>query len=169
MAVNPFFMALMPISHIASWYLLLNSLETSEEFHMSVAMVAAFYCLWALYKVHVEKNKKELGHMSMGILTVACVILSKRFPHLVMTATIMVIVNFAVVLPFFANRGVEGVVKMVHKEVNSLSMMWGYIFFTYILSNVVMWCWVLKTLIVFRWGGSRSVLDEKDEIPMIKF
>lgn len=153
MAVNVFFMALMPISHLASWYLLTESLSSAEEFHRAVAMVSAFYCLWALYKKYMEKNKKELGHMSMGILCASSILLSKRFPHLVMTATIMVILNFAVIIPFFINRGVEGLVKLVHKNVDSLSMVWGYVFLTYILSNTIMWCWVLKTLIGFRWGS----------------
>ena len=153
MAVNPFFLILMPVSHAASWYLLLQSADSAASFHKAVALVSAFYCVWALYKVHVEKNKKELGHMSMGILCAASVLLSERFPHLVMTATVLVIMNFAVIIPFFINRGVEGIVKMVHKEVNSLSLIWGYVFLMYILGNVVMWCYVLKTLVGLRWSS----------------
>ena len=153
MTVNLIALALMPISHATSWHLLLQTTDDSATFHQTVAMISAFYCAWALVKKYVQGDKKEMGHLSMGILCAASLLFAKKFTHLVMVADIMVIFNFAFVVPFFVNRGVTGIVKMVHKEVTTLTLVWGYTFLAYLLGNIVMWCFVLKTLVGFRWAS----------------
>lgn len=149
MTVNPIAMALMPISHAASWYILLQAQGNKASFYRAVAQVAAFYCAWALFKVKVQGDKKEMGHISMGLLATSSFLLVK-FKYLVLAFTVMVILNFGVVIPYFANRGVTGIVKIVHKDqgVTALTMTWGYIFLLYLLGNIIMWGFVAKTL----WG-----------------
>ena len=151
----------MPLSHAASWYLLLEAQKSGslERFHQTVAAVAAFYCIWALYKRYIDLSVKELGQYSMGMLSVSSMVFGNRIPYLVMVATIVVILNFAMVIPFFINRGVTGIVKLVHnKEVNTLTMTWGYVFLAYLLGNLVMWSWVLWSLYKFN-GAIAAEVD----------
>jgi len=147
MAVKPIFMALMPISHAVAWYLILETKDSENvgDFYQAVAAIAAFYCAWALYKVKALGDKKEKGHLTMGFLAFSATML-RPFPYVIMFANVLVILNFAVVIPFFLNRGVEGIVKMVHKEVNGLTMAWGYIFLAYLICNVVLWSYIFLTL-----------------------
>lgn len=147
MAVSIFFTALMPISHAAAWWMVLQTKNTEDaaEFYKTVASIAAFYCAWALYKVFGMGDKKEKGQFSMGLLAASAVFL-QNFPYVVMAANVLVILNFAVVVPFFVNRGVAGIAKMVHKEVTTLTMTWGYVFLFYLLGNVALWSFVLRTL-----------------------
>ena len=157
MAVNLFFLALMPISHAVSWWLVLRAEQKrtdddnqpdTQYFYFTVASIAAFYCAWALYKVLVGGDKQEKGHISMGFLALSATFL-QTYPYVILAANGLVIVNFAVVIPFFINRGVAGIVKMVHKEVNGLTMTWGYVFLTYLLCNIVLWCYTFKTILSF--------------------
>ena len=154
MTVNLIAMALMPISHGAAWYLVVQNQDNPSRFYQSVAAIAAFYCAWALYKIFGQGDKKEKGYLSMGFLMTTS-LLFNDFPYGVMGATVLVILNFAAILPFFANRGVSGIVKIVHKEVNPLTLTWGYIFLAYIVFNIVLWSYVLKVVL----GFSNEMLD----------
>jgi len=145
MTVNPFFMALMPISHVASWWLVLRNNTDTNDLCAAVAKIAAFYCAWALYKVLGQGDKQEKGHFSMGLMALACTF-GKSQPYILLMANALVIVNFAIVIPFFINRGVPGIVKMIHKEINTLTMTWGYTFLAYLVGNVVLWGYIFKTI-----------------------
>ena len=140
MAVNLFFLALMPISHAVAWWMVLQAKDAEDpgHFYKAVASIATFYCAWALYKVVLAGDKKEKGHISMGLLAAPATFL-QNYPYVVVAANVLVILNFAVVIPFFVNRGVAGIAKMVHKEVTPLTMAWGYVFLTYLLGNIVLW------------------------------
>ena len=85
----------------------------------------------------------------MGLLAYTALYQRETHPYAVLGATGLVILNFAVVLPFFVNRGVTGIVKVVHKEVTPLTLVWGYIFLAYLLGNICLWVFVLITLIPY--------------------
>jgi hypothetical protein len=148
MAVNVFFLALMPLSHAISWWAVLTHRGDASGFYTAVASVAAFYCAWALYKVIVQGDKNEKGQFSMGLLTVTAT-LGQGYPYMIAACVALVIFNFAIVIPFFVNRGVAGIVNLVHKDVNSLTMTWGYVFLGYLLGNIVLWVFTLKTILGF--------------------
>ena len=148
MAVNVFFLALMPISHAISWWAVLTHRHDASNFYTAVACIAAFYCAWALYKVIVLGDKNEKGQWTMGLLS-ATATYGRDYPYAIAGCTVLVIINFAVVVPFFLNRGVAGIVKLVHKEVTSLTMTWGYVFLTYLLANLVLWSFILITILDF--------------------
>jgi hypothetical protein len=148
MAVNIFFLALMPISHAISWWAVLTHKGDAASFYRAVASVAAFYCAWALYKVIVQRDKNEKGQFSMGLLALTATF-GRAYPYAIAASVGLVIINFAIVIPFFVNRGVAGIVKLVHKHVNNLTMTWGYVFLTYLLANIVLWSFTLKTVLGF--------------------
>lgn len=155
MAVNKVFLALMPISHLTAWFLILKYKKHAEVEHdptnlyLAVAAISLFYYSWALYKVIFQGDTKEKGQISMGLLAYTALFQRETHPYAVLGAIGLVILNFAVVIPFFVNRGVKGIVKVLHKEVTSLTLAWGYVFLFYLLGNIGLWVFVLITLIPY--------------------
>ncbi|KAL3925066.1 MAG: hypothetical protein SGARI_005916 [Bacillariaceae sp.] len=99
--------------------------------------------LWALYNRYLGGRPQELGHISMGIMAITAFFQRK---YLAMAACALVIANFGVVVPLIFSKGPAGLAKMIQKDTSALSMTWAYIFCVYILSNVVLWCYVLYRL-----------------------
>ena len=73
MAVNLFFMALMPASQIASWYLLLNT-----DLDGALLKTTIFYLSWALYKKYI-RGVEEGSHFGYGVLLLT--LISNKHNH----------------------------------------------------------------------------------------
>lgn len=139
-------MLLMPISNGVAWYLIhFNSPRGDQAYALlqNVWKIAAFYMVWALYNKYLGGRPQELGHISTGMLAITAYLQKK---HLAMGACGLVILNFAVVIPVILSKGPGGMAKLIYKEKTALSMTWAYIFSAYILSNVILWSYVLYRL-----------------------
>ncbi|KAG7359473.1 hypothetical protein IV203_034571 [Nitzschia inconspicua] len=139
-------MLLMPISNGVSWYLICKKSPGGDQAYallQNVWKIALFYMVWALYNKYLNGRPQELGHISTGLLALTAYFQKK---YLAMGACGLVVLNFAVVIPVIINKGPGGMAKLVYKEVTALSLTWAYIFIAYILSNVVLWSFVLYRL-----------------------
>jgi hypothetical protein len=100
--------------------------------------------VWALYNKYLGGRPQEMGHVSMGLMAVTSY-LEKRY--LSMGACSLVILNFAVVVPFLITKGPTGIAKIIYKDTSGITIAWAYTFIIYILSNVGLWSYVLYRLI----------------------
>jgi hypothetical protein len=152
-------MLLMPVSNGVSWYIMHQSPRGDQAYALlqNVWKIALFYMVWALYNKYLNGRPQELGHISTGILALTAYLQKK---YLAMGACGLVILNFAVVIPVIIDKGPAGMAKLIYKEKTALSMTWAYIFSAYILSNVVLWSYVMYRLyqdvIVPARGGAGS-------------
>eukprot|EP00532_Pseudo-nitzschia_australis_P002166 CAMPEP_0168190148 /NCGR_PEP_ID=MMETSP0139_2-20121125/16752_1 /TAXON_ID=44445 /ORGANISM="Pseudo-nitzschia australis, Strain 10249 10 AB" /LENGTH=208 /DNA_ID=CAMNT_0008113085 /DNA_START=183 /DNA_END=809 /DNA_ORIENTATION=- len=165
-------LVLMVVSNATSWFMITTSKSSSSliPLRSSVWKISLFYTLWALYNKYPGGRSQELGHVSMGLLTLCCLStmhccsfdgdgrsgnvdagnakwnrhpLATKLPLLLSTA--LVVLNFAVVVPLIVlAKGPAGIAKKVWKgDTSALAVAWGYTFVAYILSNVGMWSLVL--------------------------
>lgn len=139
-------MLLMPISNGVSWYLIYKQSPRGDQAYgllQNVWKIALFYMVWALYNKYLNGRPQELGHISTGLLALTAYLQKK---YMAMGACALVILNFAVVVPMILSKGPGGMAKLIYNEKTALSMVWAYIFTAYILSNVVLWSYVLYQL-----------------------
>lgn len=155
-------LVLMVVSNATSWFLITSSSSSLPLLRSSVWKISLFYTLWALYNKYLGGRPQELGHVSMGLLTLCCLStmhccssdgnsnnnasakwnhqpMATKLPLLLSTA--LVVLNFAVVVPLIAQmKGPAGIAKKIWKgDTSALAVIWGYTFTAYILSNVAMW------------------------------
>lgn len=156
MSVNRIALALMPVSHGLAWYSVLQTQGEITQFVPTLGFIGSFYCLWALYKVHVKGDKMEKGHISMGSLVVASFrlgalcsdLLSISQVYVVAAANALVLLNFVVVVPMIIKvGGIRALVEKAHKKATPLTLTWGYTFVGYILGNIVLWSYTLNILL----------------------
>jgi hypothetical protein len=139
-------MLLMPISNGVAWYWIYFITPHGDQAYallQNVWKIALFYMIWALYNKYLGGRPQELGHISTGLLALTAYLQKK---YLAMGACGLVILNFAVVIPIILNKGPGGMAMLIYKEKTVLSMTWAYIFTAYILSNTVLWSYVLYRL-----------------------
>jgi hypothetical protein len=139
-------MLLMPISNGIAWYWILFQTPRGDQAYallQNVWKIALFYMIWALYNRYLAGRTHELGHISTGLLALTAFLQKK---YLAMGACGLVTLNFAIVIPIIISNGPGGLAMLFHKEKTALSMTWAYIFIAYILSNVVLWSYVLYRL-----------------------
>jgi hypothetical protein len=139
-------MLLMPISNGVAWYWMYCGTPHGDHAYallQNVWKIALFYMIWALYNRYLGGRPQELGHISTGLLALTAYLQKK---YLSMAACGLVTLNFAVVVPLILSKGPAGMAMLIYKEKTPLSMTWAYIFTAYILSNVVLWSYVLYRL-----------------------
>jgi len=149
-------LVLMVVSNAVSWYMVTVAIATATAtatdgggdlsvLRSSVWKISLFYTLWALYNRYLGGKSQELGHVSMGLLTLTCFfnVLATTIP--LMLSCGLVVLNFAVVIPMIISmKGPSKFAKKVWKgDTSTLAVIWGYTFTAYILSNIVMWSYVL--------------------------
>jgi len=160
--VNIVGLVLMIVSNAVSWHMVLvssksgessSSLSSSALLRSAVWKIALFYCLWALVNRYLAGRTQELGHISMGLLTIACLAtdhwkLSTKIP--IVASTCLVVLNFAVVIPMIVAAGgpVGFAKKVLAGDASVLAMVWGYTFTVYMLSSVVLFSYVLYQFVV---------------------
>jgi hypothetical protein len=138
MAINTVAMSLMPISQVVSWYLVLN-----KPLYPSVASIASFFCLWALYNRYIQ-GQKELGQYSMGLAVLATCYKHRPFS---MAATGLILVNFVVPAYFILYKwDAAELAKTVKKDTSSLAILWAKVFKAYFVSNICLWSTVFYKL-----------------------
>jgi hypothetical protein len=161
-------MLLMPISNIISWYFILNFSNNFNSLLSIVWKITLFYTLWALYNKYFGGKPQELGHISLGLLTLTCLLIinstgnnqffssffntssnKNKIPFLLLLFSCgLVVLNFAIVIPLIISmKGPTQFASKVFKEKdrNNISIptrVWGYIFTVYIISNVILWSYV---------------------------
>jgi hypothetical protein len=139
-------MLLMPISNGVAWYWIYVGTPRGDQAYallQTVWKIALFYMIWALYNKYLGGRPQELGHISTGLLALTAYLQKK---YLAMGACGLVILNFALVIPVILSKGLGGMAMLIYKEKTALSMTWAYIFTAYILSNVLLWSYVLYRL-----------------------
>jgi hypothetical protein len=152
-------MLLMPFSNGVSWYFILNSISNFNSLRSIVCKISLFYTLWALYNKYLGGKPQELGHVSFGLLALICSPYcylddffyssqSKiKIPFFISCG--LVVLNFAVVVPLIISmKGPTQFASKVMKEkdrnnISTLTRVWGYVFTTYIVSNIILWSFVL--------------------------
>jgi hypothetical protein len=150
-------MLLMPFSNGVSWYFILNSISNFNSLRLIVCKISLFYTLWALYNKYLGGKPQELGHVSFGLLALICSPYLDDFfyssqskikiPFFISCG--LVVLNFAVVVPLIISmKGPTQFASKVMKEkdrnnISTLTRVWGYVFTTYIVSNIILWSFVL--------------------------
>lgn len=148
MAINIFPMLLMPISQATAWYLVMMYNDDAEEqifaatFYSSICYIAFFYCLWALYNRYLGGVDQELGHFTMGILSIATFVQSYIGS---VVGTVLVLFNFLFVSYFFLFKWwkFEELANNVKNDTSSLGITWAVICKAYFVSNISLWSIVL--------------------------
>jgi len=140
--INPFTTALMPVSQVVSWYLILKSSRQSL-LNPNVASIALFYCMWALWKRYIDGNAQELGHISMGVMSVAA-FSQKRVPSLV--GALIVISNFILAVCLVFPMSLADLAEAVKHETGSWGILWAIIFKAYIASSTCLWFVILNKI-----------------------
>eukprot|EP00536_Pseudo-nitzschia_multiseries_P018640 jgi/Psemu1/56587/gm1.56587_g len=168
-------LVLMVVSNLASWHAVTKAIAVQSErspqqaLRSAVWKIALFYTLWALYNKYLGGRPQELGHISLGLLTASCLATSHfqlttatKIP--VVASCGLVVLNFAVVIPLMISAG--GPVGMARKvwkgDTSALAVVWGYTFTAYILSNVVLWSWVLYQFVVAPDDAAGAGEDSRD-------
>jgi hypothetical protein len=150
---------LMPVSNAVSWYLVVMAAATPTgssnggagpattsligPLFQSVWKVATFYMIWALYNKYLGGRPQEMGHISMGLMALTA-FFERRY--LSMGACGLVILNFAVIIPFVISKGPTGLAKAVYNDTSTITMSWAYTFILYTLSNLGLWSYVMYRL-----------------------
>lgn len=141
MAVNIVAMALMPVSQMVSWYLVLYS-----PLYESVYKIAAFYCAWAIYN-RLTTTPQELGFISMGILSISAY---KQHRTATLIGNILVLINFAGPAMLILQWSAAKLARKLKKSDDRLAIIWAHIFKLYFVSNILLWGLVLKKF----WTGT---------------
>lgn len=143
---NPFLMALMPLSQITSWYLMTrpkdSATSTSDKasLYSPIWRLAVFYAGWAIVN-RINGNKKELGHVSMGIMALTTYF---DMPKAVTaSAAALVVANFLVpVKTIFVDWDIATLARKMNK-----TTMWAYVFRGYFVSSISLWSIVLYKIV----------------------
>jgi len=143
--------SLMPLSQAYGWYMLTNATSDADIYSLTMQL-SAFYGGWALLKVYVGGDKREKGHISMGITFLS----SLRQHYLAtMIASGLVIANYglpaAMVLPMSDAKlaSVVGKGDFKDKPVPPFIKIWVLTFKTYFLSSIALWGVVMYKLTQF--------------------
>jgi len=146
----------MVVSNAVSWYMVTVAIATATAtatdgggdlsvLRSSVWKISLFYTLWALYNRYLGGKSQELGHVSMGLLTLTCFfnVLATTIP--LMLSCGLVVLNFAVVIPMIISmKGPSEFAKKVwNGDTSTSAVIWGYTFTAYIVSNIGLWSYVL--------------------------
>ena len=148
--VNPFGVGLMSLSQVVSWYLVLNQ-GSDQQLFDSVSKIAAFYCGWALVNRYLGGNSGELGHFSMGILAIAAY-LKSRIGSLVGTGIVLVNYGVAFYFGFLLFGSAKKFAKAAKESVETIAIVWVYVFQAYVVSNLCMWSTVFYKFATLRQG-----------------
>jgi len=160
---------LMAVSNAVSWYLVLGQSSSSlSELRAVVWKIALFYALWALHNRYRAGRDKELGHYSFSLFTAACLespadpFRNTKIP-LILTC-LMVLINFAGVLPLIVSLGgIQTTAKKIHRSDSKMVVVWGYIFTTYIVSNIALWSYCCYLFVKYPLEAS-TVIGTEDEL-----
>jgi hypothetical protein len=133
-------MFLMVSSTAVAWRLVVSMSDTSELLFVNVSKIALFYCLWALYKVLLEGNSKELGHISNGLLALASGLEKRNYA---LAAIILLLLNFAAPLGMCLSAGPTKIAKLVQKREDTLGVIWACVFIAYLAIQMGLWSMVL--------------------------
>jgi hypothetical protein len=147
---------LMAASNAVSWHVVWAAAHKSSSASVAglrsvVWKVALFYMLWALYNKYLGGRPQELGHVSFGLLVASCLGTARfqpawtRIP--LVASCLLVLLNFAVVLPFIAKMGgIRAMAKKIKRDPGvspAMANFWGYSFVAYLVSNVVLWSYCI--------------------------
>ncbi|KAL7557059.1 hypothetical protein ACA910_009895 [Epithemia clementina (nom. ined.)] len=144
MSINTVAMSLMPISQTAAWYALItsdNATNPTGALYMTLGWTSSFYCGWALYKVLVEGDKKELGQYSMGLTALATFCQSK---YASIGALGLVLVNFCYPIYLVMGMSASELAKLVKKTDSKKAIVWAWTFKGYLVSNLIFWGFALS-------------------------
>lgn len=146
---NPLLMSLMPLSQVTSWYLIAKTISNKDGHDDKVALygtvwkMAAFFCSWALLN-KFRGNKKELGHISMGL---AALVTYFELPKIfTIPAIALVVTNFAA--PAKTVLIDWDIAELARKTKNTTT--WAYIFKGYFVSCIALWSTVLYQVIAVK-------------------
>jgi hypothetical protein len=140
--INPITTALMPISQVVSWYLILRNDEVGT-FYRSICSIATFYSVWAIYNI-ITQRIGDLGVLTMAFLAVASY-LEKRNWSIVGTA--LVWINYALPSIFVLILwNAKKTAKLMKNDTSQTGIGWAYIFKAYCASNLALWGLVLYRL-----------------------
>jgi hypothetical protein len=131
MGTNPFLMALMPISQATGWHLVLRS-SSSEDLYWSVAVMSTFYVFWALYNKYFAGQKKELGHVSMGVTALGSFV---EIKWVAMIGAVLVVANFGVIAKLLL---VDWDATTLANKAGKTKT-WALIFKGYFVSSILFW------------------------------
>jgi len=133
--------ALLPLSQSVSWYLVLSD----RPLYQSVWRISLFYAFWALYNVLGQGEKRELGHITMGLLSLTTYF-EKRIPSIGATGLVMAHYALAAYYLVFV-MSAEKVAREVKGTASPETIRWAYIFKTYLVSNIALYGTILYKLI----------------------
>mmetsp|Transcript_19182 Transcript_19182/g.47749 ORF Transcript_19182/g.47749 Transcript_19182/m.47749 type:complete len:192 (+) Transcript_19182:78-653(+) len=176
-------MLLMAASNGVAWKFVSKAPRMSlSKLRSYVWKIALFYTLWALYNRYLGGRPAELGHVSFGILLLACLGTAHfcndntkqaftRIP--LVLSCVLVDFNYGVVLPTIIKSGPTGIAKLVWEDANPfLVNVWGFVFSAYIVSSVVLWAYCgykfSKLPLTDReeYGYTTPTIDEVDYQPV---
>jgi hypothetical protein len=130
---------LMPASQAVAWHMILRQRPLLAQ----VWKISLFYCLWALWNRY-GTGAQELGHFSMGLLTLAAYYNHRRAA---IAATTLVLLNFLVALGIVVTWTTHDIAAKMKKRDDGLAMTWAHMFQLYVLSNLALWTMVLVELV----------------------
>jgi hypothetical protein len=146
MAISNIALALMPISQCAAWYLVCTI--PMPGLYTSVAEIAAFYCVWALYNRFVGGSEQELGHYSMGAAAITAYF-HHRIASLIGAA--LVLANFLFVASIVVWKwDVNTLAEEVKHDTSSKGIFWAYTFKCYFISQILLWSYILYIFYFFK-------------------
>ena len=140
MAISIIALALMPISQVVSWYLVLS--DQRPPLYTAIFRISSFYCAWAIYN-RFFVAPQELGYISMGCLIVASYFEKRTWS---MAAVALILVNF--ILPAFMifPASAAELAMAVKNDDSQLGMVWAWVFKLYFVSHISLWCLVFSKL-----------------------
>ena len=130
MSINIATTALMPVSQVIAWFLVLRA-----PLSFSIWRIAAFYCAWAIYN-RFSGNPRELAFISMGTLAAASYH-GNRMASL--AGTVLVFLNYAGPGVLVFKWSAATLAKKVKGSKTNAGILWAYVFKLYFLSNIILW------------------------------
>lgn len=131
--------SLMILSQISAWYAVVQSdhaRNPTSALYNTLGVATAFYCAWALYKVLLEGNERELGQYSMGLAALGNLCHSK---HAALAGLALVIVNYVLAIVLLIGMSAVNLSELVKHTDSTTGIVWAWIFKAYLLSNLAFW------------------------------
>lgn len=142
--INPVTTALMPLSQVVAWYLVIRYEQIGITFYNAVCPIATFYCIWALY-INVIQRSVDLGLYTMGAVAIATFYEKKYWT---IGGSILVWLNFTLPAIFILILwDAKKTAKTIKNDTSPTGITWAYIFKGYFISNIILWSFILYRVI----------------------
>lgn len=140
----------MPVSQAVSWNMILT-----QELYPSLFKLACFYGSWAIF--NVVTGGKDLAFISFGLLALAVHLKNHKF---IFAASSLVLINYALPCFFVLRWSAAKLARVIkNSDDSSLSLIWGYMYKLYFVSNLFLWALVVYKVYT-SFEGSRRVNGE---------